>query len=238
MRDVFTAVVALLVLALGASVILMHRRVGRLSTQMRESNERRTAEQLEAAAEVRRILAVDEDPPANGDRKRRRHLRALPVFAGLAVTIGTLIRWAKDNPLQAAASTAVSTATAAAVLSVPSGRTDHALPEPPPPPAVEAPGPIEAPPQTPASPTVPDAPRRPTQVPRVIAPPIAQPDAPTAPVDPPSDHEPTIPPSEPPAPPGVDPPAPTPPDETPVASCLLRVDLLIVRLKVCTSESA
>lgn len=135
MRDVAITVVALLVGTLSVTTILqlhrLHRKVDTIDAHVRRSEQRRD----EAREEVHRLLGDDDLPRDNGRRKRRHHLRSIPVVAALSGATAGLLTWAR-KPLLAAAGATVATATAVAILSIPGGRSDDAMPEPPRPPTV------------------------------------------------------------------------------------------------------
>lgn len=239
MSDMILAIVTLLVLALGASVILLLRRVGHIATQIREAEQRRAIEQTRAVAEVKRILGdVEHEPSSDGEQRRRRHLRAVPVFAGLAAgpltAIKVMVKWATDYPLPAVGAATVSTAAAVAVLATPADGPNHAMPEPTPP-SVQVPdttGPAPQPPPTVTPPRTPP-PRAPVARQRatptgVIEPPPL-PTPPSAPASAPSSGDPTGPPTHKP-PDDPDPPVDEPPP------CVLHLQILGVAVTLCSGE--
>jgi hypothetical protein len=131
MPHVLIAVIALLVGTLGVTTTVQLRRlqqkVDTIDARIRRSEQRRT----EAGEEVRRLLADGDLPAGDKQRKRRRHLRTVPVYAGLAGATMGVIRWARNSPLATAAGAAVATVTVVVIFSIPSGRSDDAMPEPP-----------------------------------------------------------------------------------------------------------
>lgn len=124
MRDGIIAVVALMVVAQGVATILLWRRARGLSRTLAESTQRRAA----AHEQIRRAFASGEGPPEENWQKRK-HLRVVPIFAGLAAAAG----WVRQHPGPAAAGAAAAGAAVLALLLPGSSTSDDAAPPTPPP---------------------------------------------------------------------------------------------------------